>query len=466
MIVATSMPHDGTVLSAISDLGLEHQIIFNKGEIMILPPGTNKGTGFAAALRDMQQSPRNAVAVGDAENDNAFLSLAECSVAVANALPMLKEHADLTTTHSAGAGVAELIEHLLSNDLADLTASVDRHAIPLGTSQDGEMLAIPPRDTSILIAGSAGSGKSTVLAGLLERIADAGYQYVVIDPEGDHDVLPHGIPIGSELQPPDITDVISLIERSGQNTIVSLLGIELGDRPTYFARLFGALEQTRIRRGRPHWIAIDEAHHVLPAWQSDSSSVLNGQMPSQTIYATVDPAHISQSVLQSVTTLIVTGLDAWATIDTFCAALGEEPPAHGTDVPGRDQALTWIRGQGGKPVLTDIIPTRTMHRRHRRKYDRGDMDIAHAFHFRVQPGSEPLVASNLVQFQHLIAQLDDETWLYHLQRGDFYRWFEEVIKDHELAVEARRGEVFVATASKQSRDIIRKAIQRRYTSPA
>ena len=37
-IVATWEPHETTVLETIRDLGLELQIIFNKGAVMVLPP--------------------------------------------------------------------------------------------------------------------------------------------------------------------------------------------------------------------------------------------------------------------------------------------------------------------------------------------------------------------------------------------------------------------------------------------
>src|SRR5256714_5392075 len=96
-IVATWKPHEDEVLKAIRDLGLELQVIFNKGAVMVLPSGVNKGTGLAHALDELGLSPHNTVGVGDAENDHAFLALCECSVAVENALPTLKERADVVT---------------------------------------------------------------------------------------------------------------------------------------------------------------------------------------------------------------------------------------------------------------------------------------------------------------------------------------------------------------------------------
>src|SRR5436190_17033591 len=42
VIVATRQPHETTAVEVIRDLGLELQVIFNKGAVMILPSGVNK----------------------------------------------------------------------------------------------------------------------------------------------------------------------------------------------------------------------------------------------------------------------------------------------------------------------------------------------------------------------------------------------------------------------------------------
>src|SRR5712692_2387751 len=112
-IVATVEPHETVVLQAIRSLGLEHPVIFNKGAVMILPPGINKASGLAVALKGLGLSARNLVAAGDAENDHALLDAAEYSVAVANAIPSLKAAADRVTTESHGDGVLEIIADLI-----------------------------------------------------------------------------------------------------------------------------------------------------------------------------------------------------------------------------------------------------------------------------------------------------------------------------------------------------------------
>ncbi|MEH2184942.1 MAG: HAD family hydrolase [Nostoc sp.] len=120
VIVATWHPQETIVLETIRHMGLELQVILNKGAVMVLPSGINKATGLAAALAEMQLSLENVVGIGDAENDYDFLSVCGCSVAVANALPMLKERVDFVTNGSRGDGVTELIEKLINSNLAEL----------------------------------------------------------------------------------------------------------------------------------------------------------------------------------------------------------------------------------------------------------------------------------------------------------------------------------------------------------
>jgi hypothetical protein len=128
VMVATLHPHEATVVDVIGKLGLELQVIFNKGAVMILPSGVNKGTGLTTALSELKLPPRHVVGVGDAENDHSFLSLCGFSVAVANALPSLKEQADYTTRADNGDGVTELIEQLLADDLEALRQRISRQA--------------------------------------------------------------------------------------------------------------------------------------------------------------------------------------------------------------------------------------------------------------------------------------------------------------------------------------------------
>jgi HAD superfamily hydrolase (TIGR01484 family) len=126
-IVATWQPHEAEVLAAIRDLGLDLQVIFNKGSVMVLPSGVNKGTALQVALEELGISCRNVVSVGDAENDLPFLRMSACSVAVANALPSVKEQCDIVLDTARGQGVTDLIDRLLSDDLAEVDPRLLQH---------------------------------------------------------------------------------------------------------------------------------------------------------------------------------------------------------------------------------------------------------------------------------------------------------------------------------------------------
>jgi hydroxymethylpyrimidine pyrophosphatase-like HAD family hydrolase len=142
VIVATWEPNEGKVLSAIHnlDLGLNLQITFNKGAVMVLPVGVTKASGLCGALAQLGLSPLNCIGVGDAENDLAFLEVCGLPVAVANALPSVKERAAFVTTSTRGAGVAELIDHVLATDLAEFDATGERGRVALVADERGRPL--------------------------------------------------------------------------------------------------------------------------------------------------------------------------------------------------------------------------------------------------------------------------------------------------------------------------------------
>ena len=120
VIFATWRPQEKIVLDVIQTLGLEHQIIFNKRAVMVLPSGINKATGLAKALKRMKISPANVVGIGDAENDHAFLESCAVAGAVSNALPSLKERCDVVMSRDHGGGVVDLTDRILSDDLQSL----------------------------------------------------------------------------------------------------------------------------------------------------------------------------------------------------------------------------------------------------------------------------------------------------------------------------------------------------------
>jgi HAD superfamily hydrolase (TIGR01484 family) len=114
VFVATEQPNERLVADVITELGLDLQVILNKGSVMVLPSSVDKATGLIAALEELGISPQEVVGIGDAENDESFLAMCGLGVAVANALDSLKARADQITQGENGAGVREVIERLIT----------------------------------------------------------------------------------------------------------------------------------------------------------------------------------------------------------------------------------------------------------------------------------------------------------------------------------------------------------------
>lgn len=464
VIVATWHPQETTVLQTIRDLGLELQVIFNKGAVMVLPSGINKAVGLAAALDEMKLSAHNVVGVGDAENDHAFLSLCEFSVAVANALPMLKERVDFVTDGKRGDGVIELIDKLIASDLSELDEQLQRHNILLGTKEDGSEVNIQPYATSILLAGTSGGGKSTLATAVLERIAEQNYQFCIIDPEGDYENFENGVILGDATRLPRLTEILDLLEQPHENVVINLLGIAAEDRSGFFAEILPALLELRSRTGRPHWIVVDEAHHLIPSSWNPAALTLPQQLKGLMLI-TVHPDQIASAGLSLIDTILTVGNSPEANIKTFCKTLGNCPPQLSPQSLEAGEALVWFR-ETTEPFRFRITPGHTERRRHVRKYAEGELGEDKSFYFRGTQGKLNLRAQNLILFTQMAEGVDDETWLYHLQQGDYSRWFQEAIKDESLAEEAEEIEKRSHISAGESRAAIKEAIAQRYTLPA
>ena len=63
-------------------------------------------------------------------------------------------------------------------------------------------------------------------------------------------------------------------------------------------------------------------------------------------------------------------------------------------------------------------------------------------------------------------QVDDATWTHHLEQGDYSRWLREAVKDEGLAEDAERVERGSERDPRRTRELLREAIERRYTAPA
>jgi HAD superfamily hydrolase (TIGR01484 family) len=445
VIVATWEPHQDSVLAAIHDLGLELQVIFNKGAVMVLPSGVNKATGLAAALVELGLSPHNVVGIGDAENDHALLASCECGVAVANALPALKQRADHVTSHDHGAGVAELIDRLLADDLASI--DLVRHRILLGKAGD-EDVTIDPYSSNIMVCGTSGSGKSTLTTGLLERFTTAGYQFAILDPEGDYETLDSAVALGSPKGAPPASEVLDVLRKPGENIAINMLGIAVDHRPDYFAQLLPALADLRTRTGRPHWLVIDEAHHLLPAQWEKAEAPLR---PHGTLYVTVHASSVARAVIDTLDTLIVIGDNVDKTVRELCAVAKLPVPI-----------LAYRKLGTPRTLVVQTEPPKVERKRHSRKYMEGNLGKSRSFYFRGPDNKLNLKAHNLQLFVMLGDGVDEATWLYHAKLGEYSRWIRTEVKDEKLADEIEA----IEQLDGPTREAVRAAIEKRYTLPA
>jgi hydroxymethylpyrimidine pyrophosphatase-like HAD family hydrolase len=458
-IVATWEPHQHAVLEAITELKLELQIIFNKGAVMVLPSGINKASGLAEALKVLELSAHNVVGIGDAENDHAFLRACGCSAAVANALAAVKDTADFVTRGERGAGVEELIEALLTNDEA--LAALPRNRVPVGKGPRDEDIDLKPSDV-LLIAGSSGIGKSTLATALTEQLTGKELQFAILDPEGDYSELEDAVQVGEEKVPPTRRQALDLLEDPKTSVVVNTLGLELKERPGFFAELIPELSKLRSRTGRPHWVIVDEAHHLMPEGRDGKALALPDTMAGM-VFITVHPDAMASDALKHVTKILALGPEADKVIAQFCAAVGIEPP--GVEIPDDEHALYWHRSAGTPPKLVTVEKPKQQHKRHIRKYAEGALTDERSFYFTGPEGKLNLKAQNLMMFLQIADGIDDDTWNYHFKRGDFSRWFRGAIRDDELADEAEAIEAD-KPRSNESRERIAEIVKARYTQPA
>ena len=467
-IVATDAPFAEAALAAIREAGVERALVFNKGALMLLPGGVTKGTGLAAALASLQVSPRNMVGIGDAENDHAFLAICECAVAVADAVPALRERADYVTRAPAAAGVVEFVEEHLLRDAVDIIPRLTRHRLALGERPDGAPATVPAHGTRLLILGPSGSGKSTLTGVLAERVLDSGRSLVLLDPEGDYrtlaeleDVVVFGGKGEQALPSPEELD--QLVRHPRTSLVLDLSAMGLAEKVAYATRVLAVVATVRSATGLPHWLIIDEAHHVLPAEGSPAAELVRPGAEALALI-TLDAAELAPEVQPLANVVASTELAALqAGVRTVLAARGAGAGTIAVDGPALergDAALARLE-DGLQIIRFRVGKRRVQHRRHVRKYTEGELPPDRSFFFRGPAGALHLRAANLVRFVELAEGVDEATWAHHLGRGEYSAWARQMIKDPDLADELAAVERAGLSPAESRRQVIER-VRARY----
>jgi len=172
--------------------------------------------------------------------------------------------------------------------------------------------------------------------------------------------------------------------------------------------------------------------------------------------------------MANVGTLFLIGGQPADTLAGFCKATGENEPlcpaVQGNELPPGD-AMVWRRGDPEATVIHMKQP-RTVRKRHSRKYAEGNLGPEGSFFFRGPNDRLNLKAPNLQVFLQLADGVDDETWEYHRENGDFSKWVRAHIKDDDLADELVEIEVNHQANPNDTRAAVRASIEARYTLPA
>jgi hypothetical protein len=274
-----------------------------------------------------------------------------------------------------------------------------------------------------------------------------------------------GVVFGDAKSPPQLAEVVKLLERPADSFVINMLAVRVEDRPALLSDFISAIANLRAEIGRPHWVLMDEAHHLLPVERDVSATASLGSLPP-VILVTVDPETLAVDALRTVDDIFAVGDKAAEAIASFTRALSIVTPELPREPPGNGEALFWRRSARGRAQIIKSHAPAEKAERHIRKYAEGALGEDKSFYFRGPANSLNLRAQNLTIFMQMADGVDDDTWLHHLQANDYSRWAREAIKDEELADELRQIEDQPAPDPAATRRAVRKAIERKYTAPA
>jgi hypothetical protein len=167
-------------------------------------------------------------------------------------------------------------------------------------------------------------------------------------------------------------------------------------------------------------------------------------------------------VLAPIDAVIATGRSPEQTLQKFATATGRTLawPQGLSHESGK--VVMWFAHEAQAPFAITPRRGRAERIRHRRKYADGNLRW-HSFYFRGPDERHNLRAQNLAVFCQIAEGIGEETWVYHLRRGDYSRWFRHSIKDERLASEAERIEHRQDLTPAQTRALIRGLVESRYT---
>jgi hydroxymethylpyrimidine pyrophosphatase-like HAD family hydrolase len=457
------------LLAVIRRLELPYVLIFNRGRVMVMPQGVSKATGLQTALEMLRLSPRNMVAIGDAENDHELLRLSELGAAVTWGSSVLQSVADTVVAGESPRDAATFIRALAAADQLPLPARARRY-LRLGHTEDGREFSLAVKGRNVLVAGDAKSGKSWIAGLLCEQLILHGYCVCVLDPEGDYrslEALPGVTVLGGEDPPPTPRELLRALRYPDRSVVIDLSQLPQDEKIAYIRAALPAVNHMRRRTGLPHRILLDEAHYFLH--DAEAQQLLDFDRNGYTV-VTFCASRLPRELLAATEVMIVTcesnheELDALYRRCQTCQArldIGAWRKLLGHVSTGQAVALPITEEAGGELRLFNIGQRLTPHVRHREKYV--DVPVTEQKGFAFNPPAPSARARTLREFVTILENHPAAVMSGYLRRGDFSRWMGDVFGDRALAAEIREQESrYVTGADGDTIPEIVSAIRGRY----
>ena len=429
------------LLDVIRELELPIVLSFNRSRVMALSQGVSKATGLGAALGMLRASPRNTVAIGDAENDHELLRFSEIGAAVEWGSPSLQAAADLVITGKDPSAVGDFIRRVAASGRLPTPIRARRRLL-IGRTEDNREFSLTVRGRNVLIIGETNSGKSWLAGLLCERLILHGYSLCVIDPEGDYrtlGALPGVRVLGGEEPPPSPRALLHALRYPDRSVVIDLSSLQHREKVEYIRSVLPALNVMRRRTGTPHRIVVDEGHYFLK--DAVARGLLDLDYNGYTV-VTYWPSQLPTELVAATEVILVTRESNLGEIEALrkhCGACRHLSPSAWDTLPHLrlDQAAALpVTHEAGTELRTFVIGERlTPHVRHRQKYVDVPVPDTRAFVFGSGRRSVTARAHTLREFVEVLETLDATQGNGYLRRHDFSQWIDTVFGDHALARE-------------------------------
>jgi hypothetical protein len=367
----------------LADQGVSLDLVYNRGSLMMVPPGISKGTGVRQAMQVLGLSFQDVLALGDAENDLALFEACGWAACPGNGVQELKDRADWVFPGENGRAIARAIVGPILGDRLSVAGSA-RHRVPIGwTAQTSEAATV-----------------SWLAGAFVERLVNRRYSVCVIDPEGDYGVL-GAFPGVSSVEVRDEAEWRRALERLDYDTsasiVLDLSGLDHITKSVLIEAGLSLTHERRRRSGLPHWVVLDEAHY----WGGPRGLDDMGLNSKGFCLVTYRASALADSVWKAIDLLLIGHTTPATELDRLRAVFAHSPTRDLVSIlptiPGGEFLLV-ERDCESRALTFVAMPRTTSHVRHLGKYADGRLP-AHRC---------------------------------HAARGDFSRWLREVFADREL----------------------------------